>query len=56
MRSGGALVPEEVFGPGEQHARLLAEGVLFRANGCVDMRRHLWRIDEARAALADTPP
>lgn len=56
VRSGGALVPEEVFGPGEQRARLMAEGVTFRNNGCVDMKQHLWRIDEARAALTTIAP
>lgn len=51
VRFGGQLVPEEVFGPGEQRARLLAEGVTFRDNGCVDMGRHFWHMDEACSAL-----
>lgn len=52
VRFGGRLVPEEVFGPGEQRARLLAEGVTFRDNGCVDMGRHLWHMEEARSAIS----
>lgn len=51
VRSGGRLVPEAVFGPGEQRAQLLAEGVTFRDNGCVDMNHHLWRMEEARSVL-----
>ncbi len=51
VRSGGALVPEEVFGPGEQRARLVSEGVAFLGNGHVDLREHLWHIEEAHAAV-----
>ena len=29
----------------EQRERLLAEGVAFRANGCVDMKRFQWEAD-----------
>jgi methylated-DNA-protein-cysteine methyltransferase related protein len=48
VKSGGELVPECVFGPGEQRARLLSEGVLFLQNGRVDMKNHLWQLEEAR--------
>ena len=48
MRNG-ALSPAFAFG-GENHQRALlaAEGVSFTADGCVDMKRHLWREDETK--------
>lgn len=45
VASGGRLVP----GWGAQRGLLEAEGVAFRANGCVDMTRHRWT-DELYAA------
>ena len=46
VRAGGVLVPEHVFGPGVQHALLLAEGVAFDTQGRV-RRECLWRLEEA---------
>lgn len=40
----GQIAPDSVFGgKGVQQARLEAEGVAFLAEGCIDMKRHLWR-------------
>lgn len=47
VKSGGELVPECVFGPGEQRAMLMAEGIVFAASGRVDIGQHIWRIEEA---------
>ena len=38
VNAAGRLAP----GFAEQRGRLLAEGVEFRPNGCVDMRRYQW--------------
>ena len=38
VNSAGRLAPHFP----EQRERLLAEGVGFRANGCVDMKRYQW--------------
>ena len=43
IRSDGGLAPEHVFGPGVQMRRLLAEGVIFRPNGKVDIKKSVLR-------------
>lgn len=40
VNSAGQTVP----GWEEQRALLEAEGIIFKPNGCVDMKKHLWRI------------
>ena len=42
VNSTGRLVP----GWGEQKQLLLAEEVSFKANGCVNLKEHLWHVDE----------
>jgi methylated-DNA-protein-cysteine methyltransferase related protein len=42
VKAGGELVPGYVFGFGEQRARLMAEGVMFTAEGKVILRDHIW--------------
>jgi methylated-DNA-protein-cysteine methyltransferase-like protein len=43
VKSGGELVPNYVFGFGEQRARLMAEGVLFDGRGHVLLKEHIWK-------------
>ncbi|MBV7271353.1 methylated-DNA--[protein]-cysteine S-methyltransferase [Clostridium sp. PL3] len=39
----GEMSPEYVFGSSELQRTILAsEGVTFKENGCVDLRKHLW--------------
>ena len=42
VNSAGRLVPGWV----EQKQLLLAEGIVFKANGCVNLKEHLWQADE----------
>jgi len=43
VNATGGLSPEDVFGgPGVQRSLLESEGVTFDAQGCVDMKHHLW--------------
>lgn len=43
LNKSGALAPVDVFGgPGIQRALLEREGVSFRANGHVEMSKHIW--------------
>jgi methylated-DNA-protein-cysteine methyltransferase related protein len=46
INSQGRLSGAPHFGPPGQRAMLEAEGVVFRPNGGVDLRRYLWRPDE----------
>lgn len=39
VNAKGEMTPPEVFGTGVQRARLEAEGVPFRENGCIDWKR-----------------
>ena len=40
----GRMAPGYAFGGQElQRAMLEKEGITFRDNGCIDMKRHLWR-------------
>lgn len=41
-RSGGTKAAFDLYAPGTQRALLEAEGVLFRADGTVDLERCLW--------------
>lgn len=44
VKATGELSPGYVFGDPEiQRAMLEAEGVAFRADGTIDMERHLWQ-------------
>ena len=44
INSKGELAPEYVFGGQEKQRKMLAdEGVYFKANGTVDLKRSLWR-------------
>lgn len=39
----GQMAPDSVFGGQQlQRALLAAEGVAFLADGCIDMKKHLW--------------
>lgn len=49
VKAGGELVPQYVFGLGEQRAGLTAEGVLFTPEGRVRLAEHLWNLNEALA-------
>ena len=40
----GGLADKSGFGP-MQHAALLAEGIAFTMNGCVDLKKHLWKVE-----------
>ena len=51
VNSVGRLVP----GWAEQRALLAAEGVAFRENGCVDMKRHRVRAEEWMDLLQEEP-
>ena len=42
VNTAGRLVPGWV----EQKQLLLAEEVSFKANGCVNLKEHLWHVDE----------
>jgi methylated-DNA-protein-cysteine methyltransferase-like protein len=40
----GSMSPEHVFGGEDiQRALLAQEGITFQTNGCIDMKKHLWR-------------
>lgn len=41
----GAMAPGNIFGGHEvQRSMLEQEGITFKANGCIDMEKHLWRM------------
>ncbi len=42
VNKSGSMGPGYIFGPGEQLKLLEAEGVTLNANGCIDMKKHLW--------------
>ena len=43
----GEMLRGDAFGGADaQRDRLSAEGVIFRANGCIDMKASLWRPDQ----------
>lgn len=42
VNKAGSMGPGYIFGPGEQRMLLESEGVTFKANGCIDMRKHRW--------------
>lgn len=46
IRSSGELVPGYVFGQGEQRALLMAEGVMFTADGRVRLDQYIWKPSE----------
>lgn len=39
----GGMSPSYIFGPGLQRKLLEDEGVTFKANGCINMDKHLWK-------------
>ncbi|MFZ5968104.1 MAG: MGMT family protein [Bacillota bacterium] len=43
----GCLSPPSVFGEGVQRILLESEGVTFLKNGCINMKKHLWKPDES---------
>lgn len=46
VNSTGGLAPAYAFGgEGKQRAVLEAEGVIFKENGCIDLKKCLWRPD-----------
>lgn len=53
VNSQGQLTGAPHFGPPGQRALLEAEGVVFRPDGGVDLRRYLWRPDESPGAAPD---
>ena len=38
----GSMGPEPLCNPKEQRKLLENEGVTFKANGCIDLEKHLW--------------
>lgn len=42
VNSQGRLVPSWM----EQQSMLVKEGVTFKPNGCVDMAKHFWNVDD----------
>jgi methylated-DNA-protein-cysteine methyltransferase-like protein len=46
VNSQGRLSGAPHFGPPGQRALLEAEGITFRRGGGVDLKRHLWRLDD----------
>ena len=39
----GEMAPEYVFGTPEiQRSILISEGITFKENGCIDLKKHLW--------------
>jgi methylated-DNA-protein-cysteine methyltransferase related protein len=43
VKAGGELVPSYIFGHGEQHAALVAEGVTFLDSGKVNLKENIWK-------------
>jgi methylated-DNA-protein-cysteine methyltransferase-like protein len=44
VNRAGAMAPEYVFGGSEKQRELLErEGVIFKDDGCIDMKKCLWR-------------
>lgn len=42
----GEMSPDYVFGSSElQREILISEGITFKENGCIDMKKHLWKGD-----------
>lgn len=47
INSKGELAPEYVFGGrGKQRDILEKEGIVFKENGCIDLKKCLWKLDE----------
>src|SRR5690554_568102 len=42
VNKAGSMGPGYIFGPGLQRKLLKEEGVTFKANGCINMEKHLW--------------
>lgn len=42
VNKSGGMCPGHLFGPGAQRALLESEGITFKANDCIDMKKHLW--------------
>jgi len=42
VNKAGSMGPGYIFGPGLQRKLLKKEGVTFKANGCINMEKHLW--------------
>jgi methylated-DNA-protein-cysteine methyltransferase-like protein len=41
----GEMSPDYVFGSSKiQKAMLISEGITFKANGCIAMKKHLWNL------------
>lgn len=48
VNRSGRLAPEHAFGGQEiQRALLEQEGIFFKINGAIDMKKHLWSLDIA---------
>lgn len=42
----GEMAPDDIFGgQGIQRSLLVSEGVIFKENGCIDMKKCLWLFD-----------
>jgi methylated-DNA-protein-cysteine methyltransferase-like protein len=54
VNKSGAMAPDYAFGGAEkQRAMLEKEGVTFKADGCIDMRKHLWRLEVEQPSLQE---
>ena len=54
VNKSGALAPNYAFGGANvQRAMLEKEGVTFKADGCIDMQKHVWRLEVKQQSLQE---
>jgi methylated-DNA-protein-cysteine methyltransferase-like protein len=52
VNKSGAMAPDYVFGGADkQRAMLEREGVTFKADGCINMAKHLWQSEPQQPSL-----
>lgn len=52
VNKSGAMAPGYVFGGADkQRAMLEREGVTFKADGCINMAKHLWQSETQQSSL-----
>jgi len=51
----GKMAPDQVFGGQDiQRSMLEQEGVTFKPNGCIDMKKHLWNLNTSTVPTKET--